>query len=333
MNNAAEKVLSILRKHEDYVSEEEISQALGITRKKVGEHVRRLRELGYELSSAPGKGYMLKAAPNVPSDLEVKPFLKTISVGRRYKYFKTIDSTNTYLASLYPSQAVHGMVVAADRQTAGRGRMQRSWHSPAGENLYFSILLRPEIVPTKVPQLALVTVAALLKVLISRFPDLSPKVKWPNDILVQGRKLAGILCEMRSEMGAGCSVIIGIGINVNSRHAKYPAELRDSVISLLDATGKIANRQKLVVHILAQLETCYEIWLKEGLQPFIDFLEDNSALKNQEITVVIGDREITGTVRGLSGNGALKLETPDGILQISSGEVHLKKVKVVNGRG
>ncbi len=157
----------------------------------------------------------------------------------------------------------------------------------------------------------------------NRFPDLTPGVKWPNDILVKDRKLAGILCEMRLEADKIQHVIIGAGINVNSRSETYPTELRDRAISLLDATGTVSDREQLIADMLMELENCYELWLEQGLSPFISLIEENSALRNREITVATQNKEITGIARGLSDEGYLMLETPEGILQFTAGEVHL----------
>jgi BirA family biotin operon repressor/biotin-[acetyl-CoA-carboxylase] ligase len=255
--------------------------------------------------------------------LEPESLLKTKYIGKHYVFLESVDSTSTYLAAMDPEAAVHGTVVTADAQTAGRGRMQNTWHSPAGLNLYFSVLLKPDIVPAKTPQLALVTAVALMTALKSNFPDLHPGVKWPNDILVQDRKLAGILCEMRIEADKIHHVIIGAGINVNSRSETYPPELRGRAISLLDATGKKSSREQLIADILTELEKCYELWLEKGLPPFIEIIEGNSAINDREITVVTQNKEITGIARGLSDDGYLRLETPDGILQFPAGEVHL----------
>jgi BirA family biotin operon repressor/biotin-[acetyl-CoA-carboxylase] ligase len=315
----------MLRKQNSYESGEDMSQALGISETAVGRHIQNLQAMGYDITSDSRKGFLLKAAPNVPSAFEVRPLLKTKFMGKSYLYLESVNSTSTYLAAMGPAEAVHGTVVAADHQTAGRGRMQRTWFSPPGTNLYFSILLRPDIVPVQAPQLALVTAAALLKVLKNKFTGLHPEVKWPNDILVQGRKLAGILCEMHAEVDRIHHVIIGIGMNVNSKRDSYPGELRDSAISLRDATGKVSSRQELIAAILTEMEKCYERWLKEGLLPFIEFLEENSAIKDREITVVLQNGEIPGIARGLSGDGSLILETPDGRHSLASGEVHLKK--------
>ncbi len=263
--------------------------------------------------------------PDAPVEFKVSPLLKTKYLGRKYVYLKSVNSTSTYLADMDRENAVHGTIVAADQQTAGRGRMDRTWHSPPGENLYFSVLLLPELIPAKAPQLALVTAAALIRVLKKRFPGLYPGVKWPNDILVQGRKLAGILCEMKTEMNDIHRVIIGIGINVNSTIGSYPQELRESAISLLDATGSISNRQELIADIAAELENMYEQWLKKGLAPLIRLLEENSAMRDQEVIVLLQNREIQGTARGLSDEGYLILETADGIVQLPAGEVLLTK--------
>ncbi len=259
------------------------------------------------------------------NNLDAESLLETKFIGKCYVFLETVDSTSTYLAAMDPATAVHGTVVAADRQTAGRGRMQNTWHSPAGLNLYFSVLLRPDLVPEKTPQLALVTAVALMTALKNNFPALQPRIKWPNDILVQDRKLAGILCEMRVEADKIHHVIIGAGINVNSRSETYPPELRGRAISLLDATGRKSSREKLIADILMELEKCYELWLEQGLPPFISIIEENSAISDREITVVTQDKKITGIARGLSDDGYLRLETPEGILEFPAGEVHLKQ--------
>jgi BirA family biotin operon repressor/biotin-[acetyl-CoA-carboxylase] ligase len=270
----------------------------------------------------------MNSAADVPGKLEVSPLLKSKCIGKSYVYLESVDSTSSYLASMGPDKAVHGAVVAADRQTAGRGRMQNTWYSPPGTNLYFSILLRPEIVPLKAPQLALVTAAALMKVFNQQYPGLHPAVKWPNDILVQARKLAGILCEMQTEEDRVSRVIIGIGINVNSQSESYPLELRERVISLRDATGETSSRQVLIVSILAEFEKCYELWLLQGLSPFMKILENNSATRDCEIIAVMQNREVSGIARGISDEGYLMLETPDGLIQLPAGEVHLKKREI-----
>jgi len=267
----------------------------------------------------------MKSAADVPGKLEVSPLLKSKCIGKSYVYLESVDSTSSYLAAMEPDEAVHGAVVAADRQTAGRGRMQNTWYSPPGTNLYFSILLRPDIVPLKAPHLALVTAAALVKVFKQKYPGLHPTVKWPNDILVQGRKLAGILCEMQSDEDRVRRVIIGIGINVNGKSESYPLELRERSISLRDATGATSSRQDLIASILTEFEKCYELWLQQGLSPFMKILENNSAIKDSEIIAVMQNREVSGIARGISDEGYLILETPDGLIQLPAGEVHLKK--------
>ncbi|UCH80129.1 MAG: biotin--[acetyl-CoA-carboxylase] ligase [Nitrospiraceae bacterium] len=267
----------------------------------------------------------MNTADDVPSKLEVSQLLKSKFMGKSYVYLESVDSTSSYLASMDNDKAVHGAVVAADRQTAGRGRMQNTWYSPPGTNLYFSVLLQPEIVPQKAPLLALVTAAALMKVFKQKYPGLHPEVKWPNDILVQGRKLAGILCEMQTEEDKVSRVIIGIGINVNGKSESYPFELRERAISLRDATGATSSRQVLIASILTEFEKCYELWLQQGLSPFKKILENNSATRDSEIIAVMNNREVRGIARGISDEGYLMIETSDGLVQLPAGEVHIKK--------
>ncbi len=284
------------------------------------------------MANNPHRERRLHDAADIPADSAVVPLLKTKLIGKPYLYLESVDSTSTYLASVPSHEAVHGTVVAAGEQTAGRGRMKRRWFSPPGTNLYFSLLLRPDITPAKAPQLALISAAALLNVLKNLFPGLHPTVKWPNDILLQGRKLAGILCEMQTKGNILNRVIVGIGLNVNSRCQRYEGRLRDTAISLLDATERTSNRITLIADILMEFERCYEIWMETGLQQFIAFIDENSAIRDREITVIMQEREITGIARGLTDDGHLRLETPDSTLLLPSGEVYLKDIYDVQKR-
>ena len=324
MHSTTARVLAALREEQDYVSGEGICRALGLSRTAVWKHINKLRAMGYGVESITHRGHRLRSAPNSPIPAEVLPLLRTRQLGRHLVFKGVTESTNRDAAGLAEAAAEEGTVVVADRQTDGRGRMQRSWFSPPGRNLYFSMLLRPRTAPHRVSQIALVAAAALLRALADLHDDLKAGLKWPNDILIESRKVSGVLCEMRAETDVVHHAIVGIGINVNMLPTDWPPELRDVATSLAAHTGGEVSRPRLLAAVLNEFEAGYTTWLSQGLTPFLTLLRDSSVLTGRHVSVGLLKDRIHGTVAGLSDEGALILQTPDGALrQITSGEVHI----------
>lgn len=326
MNATTEQVLNHLRATDEYVSGTALCGALGISRAAVWKQVQQLREQGYEIASAPNRGYRLVQGVNLPSALELGPLLTTRCFGQVLKYAAETGSTNADAAELARRDSPEGTVVVADTQTAGRGRLQRHWHSPPGENLYFSLLLRPQVLPERTPQLALVAGLALCRSLGALFPGLSPRAKWPNDVYLNGRKLAGILCGMSSEMERVRHLIIGIGINVNG--GEFPPEIADTATSLRRETGEEVSRPQLLAAVLAELEGAYCEWLENGLAPFVEQWNEVSYLAGHEVTVEVMNEQVRGTVLGIAESGALRLRQANGtVREIIGGDVHVLRGK------
>jgi len=323
MNETTEHVLELLRGGGEYLSGEEIGRKLGISRSAVWKHVRELKEAGYGIVSSPKKGYGLRAAANVPLAAEVAPHLKTLTLGRRIEYYDEVDSTNRAAGDLARQGAVGGAVIVADAQSAGRGRMGRRWESPAGNNLYFSVLLTPNVEPARVPQLALVAAVAVHEGLAECCPDIAAQIKWPNDILVGGRKVAGILCEASLEADRVHRVILGIGINVNG--TRVPPALRAIATTLRIAGGREVSRPALLGAVLNHLEARYEGWLQDGsLAGLIVYFEKHSALDDKPVAAENLSGVVRGTARGITPAGELLIETPGGeLLHLLAGDVHL----------
>jgi BirA family biotin operon repressor/biotin-[acetyl-CoA-carboxylase] ligase len=323
MNKTTENVLALLRGGAEHVSGEEIGRRLGISRSAVWKHVRDLRGAGYRIVSCPRKGYGLRAAANAPFAAEVTPHLKTLTLGRRIDYRDVVDSTNRVAGDLARQGAPEGTVVVADAQTAGRGRMGRSWESPAGENLYFSVLLTPDVVPARVPQLALVAAVAVHEGLAACCPRIVAAIKWPNDILVDGRKVAGILCEASLEADRVHRVILGIGINVNG--TSLPRALRPVADTLRSAGGRDVSRPELLAAVLNRLEARYAGWLRDGsLSGCLGYFERHSALTGRLVTAETLAGVVRGTARGITPGGELTIETQGGELRrLLAGDVHL----------
>jgi len=320
MNATSQEILGMLKEREAWVSGEDIGARFGMSRSAVSKHIGALRDGGYEIESSSRRGYLFRSAPKTPSEAEVAPRLTTRFVGRSLAYIPEVDSTNSMAADRARSGAPDGMTVTADCQSAGRGRLRRQWFSPPGDNLYFSVLLRPAVPPWRVGQLPLVAAVAVLKALDARWPALAASVKWPNDILVDGRKLCGILCESAAETDLVHHVIVGIGLNCNTR--SFPAELRDTATSLRIETGGGVSRPALLADVLNALEPEYERWREaQDLSPFLPLLTSRLAMHDRHVVVKNIRGELRGRVTGIAADGGLVLETSEGPVTVVSGDV------------
>lgn len=320
------KVLEALRRESAYVSGQRISQALGVSRMAISKHIRKLRDLGYEIESVPNRGHRLLKVPDVPLMEEIAPHLRTRAIGRPCRFLPACDSTNVRLAELAAAGAVEGTVVVADRQSGGRGRMGRDWFSPPGGNLYFSVLLRPAVAPGIVPRLALVAGLSIVEALNAGVAGLGAALKWPNDVLVADRKLAGVLCEMEAEADLVHHVIVGVGLNVNLPADHLPAELRDVATSLLIETGEAHARAPMLASLLNRLEHNYRDWLDNGLDALLPRMRDVSMLTGRHVSVALRGEPMAGVVEGLDADGCLLIRDTDGTVRhIPSGEVHVER--------
>ncbi|MDP6630395.1 MAG: biotin--[acetyl-CoA-carboxylase] ligase [Kiritimatiellia bacterium] len=320
MNASTDQIVRMLREREQWVSGEEIGADLGISRSAVSKHIGLLRDVGYEIGSSPRRGYIFCAAPNVPTASEVAPLLTTRALGRPLHYVPELSSTNTEAARRAQEGADEGTTIVSESQSAGQGRLRRDWFSPAGANLYFSVVLRPAVLPGRIGQLPLVVAVALLKAFKAFCPDVDAGVKWPNDILVGGRKLCGILCQSESEPDWVRHVIVGVGINVNI--GAFPPELSSIATSLRIETGADASRPALLADVLNAFEQEYDCWREaQDLTPFLPFLEAHSLMQGRDAVVKNVRNEISGRVSGIAPDGGLQLETEHGSVTAVSGDV------------
>jgi BirA family biotin operon repressor/biotin-[acetyl-CoA-carboxylase] ligase len=254
---------------------------------------------------------------------EVALFLNTGFAGRILHYRMETESTNLEAKQLAAAGAPEGSVVTADFQSAGRGRLGRNWVSPAGENLYFSVILRPPVVSYRVPQITLLSAAAIHRALVETLSGIDARIKWPNDIVVGGKKICGVLCEMQADPDTTHFVVVGIGINVNQR--KFPPDLLERATSLRLESGSSLCRPELLAGVLNRFEELYLQWLREDDLGFIlPYLERYSLLQGRDVIVDQLTRQITGTVKGIAPGGELLLGMADGTVRpISSGEASL----------
>ncbi len=306
------------------VSGEELSRQLGVSRNVVWRCVEALRDRGYRIASAPHRGYQLEDVPDAPFPWEVAPLLQTRCLGRECCFLEVTDSTNRVVAEFARRGAPEGLLVAADAQNSGRGRMARKWFSPPGCNLYFSFLLRPRTPPRCVPQVALIAAVALAHAVEALVSEISVALKWPNDLFVAGRKAAGILCEMEAEPDLVRHLVVGVGVNVNIPQREFPSEFAASATSLRVAAGRPVSRTALLASFLNHFEPAWEEWLAHGLAPFLAEWRRLSLLDGRRIAVENGCETIRGTVIGLSPEGGLLVQTPDaGPRAVMSGDAHV----------
>ena len=318
----AERIVDWLRVAAGPVSGEDLARRLRCSRAAVWKQVRALRRQGYRIEARRAAGYTLAAVPDRLGPAELAPHLT--GGWRQVHWFAETDSTQRVARELARAGAPEGTVVIAERQTAGRGRLGREWHSPAGLNLYCSVILRPPLAPGAVPCVALVAGVAVA-VAIAGTGALRPAIKWPNDVLLAGRKVAGILTEMDSELERVHHVIAGIGVNLNAPRMAFPPALRGKASSLLLASGQRVDRAAFTGRLLAALEARYGRFCSAGFEAVRGEWEEYSCLTGTEVCVAAPDGEIQGRVLGLDADGALRLQRADGgTVRIVAGEVTLR---------
>lgn len=315
------RILEWLRAADAPVSGEELARRLGCTRAAVHKQIGGLRAQGYAIASHHARGYLLEASPDRLGPAELAPYLR--GTWRRIVWHAELDSTQRVARELARDGAAEGTCVVAEAQTAGRGRLGRTWHSPAGLNLYASIVLRPAAEPGAVPQLALVAGIAVAAA-IRAATQLPAQLKWPNDVLIDGRKVAGILTEMEAEVERVRFVIAGIGVNVNAPARAFPPELRSTATSLAIAAGRRVDRPAFAARLLAELEDRVGRFAAGGFAALRAEWEGLSCLTGRAVTVTAADGRTTGTVRGIDDDGALRLATASGEARIVAGEVTLR---------
>jgi len=243
------------------------------------------------------------SAPDFATALRAKLHTKTL--GHPLYYFPTIDSTNVYAARIAHEGATEGTVVIADAQSGGKGRLGRSWVSPPGVNLYLSVILRPSVSAAAAPQLNLLAAVAVADA-IAEICQLTPTIKWPNDVLVVGKKICGILAEMQTGVGELRAVILGIGVNINAPLSAFPEELHDKASSLLLVSGRTIERSAFTASLLTHLEKYYVLWLEQGFAALRTTWEQYATeVLGKRIAVAASEGTVTGTALGLDDDGAL----------------------------
>jgi BirA family biotin operon repressor/biotin-[acetyl-CoA-carboxylase] ligase len=325
-SGSEELVLGFLAEAGDeFVSGEAISDKLGLSRAAVWKHVNALRGHGYRIDAVPARGYRLVEIPDRLTPLELRPLLATHDLGQALHCFEEVASTSDVARQLAEEGAAHGEVVIAERQTAGRGRRGRAWASPAGKNLYLSVLLRPDLPPQRAPELTLVASVALCDVV--RQAGVEAGIKWPNDLLARGRKLAGILTELAADPDTVHWVVLGMGVNLNVRTEDFPEDLRDQATSLAIERGQPAPRALFTAALLARLEEWLDLHAAEGFGPVRLAWKERSATIGREVRADVEGREVVGVAEDLDEAGALLVRCGKRLERVMAGDVHLLRAR------
>jgi len=308
------------------VSSAELSQQLGIGRAVLRARIEDLCELGYEIEASPHLGYRLKKSPDLLHAEDLRARLgKTKVIGRDIQVFEQTTSTNDVVEKLARDGVKEGVVVFAESQTKGRGRLGRVWISPARKGLWFSVLLRPDMRPQEVTQLVIAAAVSVWRA-IKYVTGLRAEIKWPNDILIGGKKVAGILTELSAELDRVKHVTLGVGVDVNQGAEEMPLELRQTATSLRLELGRQIGRAELATMILREMDRDYARIRSGKFTEVADEWEEQCTTIGKQVVVGIGARKLRGRAESLDDDGALLLRTEHGRLErIIGGDVTLDK--------
>ncbi|MBM6619834.1 biotin--[acetyl-CoA-carboxylase] ligase [Bacillus suaedaesalsae] len=321
-----EKLLEVFTQAQgEFVSGQKLSEAIGCSRTAIWKHIEDLRKEGYELEAVRRKGYRIMMKPEKVTSNEIQLGLATKYIGRTIHYEETVESTQKIAHRLSYDNVPEGTIVVADEQLSGRGRLDRTWHSPKFSGVWMSTILRPRIPLGQAPGLTLLAAVAVAQA-IEDMTELEPEIKWPNDILINGKKTVGILTEMQAESDRINAIIIGIGINVNQSVEDFPEELREKATSLRIENGSTLNRAELIQAVLMKLEKLYEQFLSNGFYPIKLLWEAYAISIGKRIIASTLRGTITGYAKGITDDGVLMLEDDHGTVHyIHSADIEIER--------
>lgn len=327
------KILEILKSDKkSYISGEDIARRLGVSRIAIWKQIQLLKKHGYDIVALKNNGYLLRSSPDLLLPAEIKAGLKSKMISAKIHYFPSIDSTNNFAKKLAQSGAAEGTLVLAEKQMRGKGRLGRCWFSPAAGNIYFSLILRPEILPADAQRFSLLAGLAVAAA-IKKVSGVAVRLKWPNDLVVPDKgttylKVGGILTEIGAESDRVNYLVAGIGINVNMNKNDFPADLRSKGTSLRaqDPVQAPILRVKLLQQILLELERYYKRFLKGDWDDIMNEYRCLDMLAGKTVSVKQGEEIITGKVIEIDAEGRLAVKSQSQVIRVSAGEVTITKL-------
>ena len=320
-----EEILRLLRSADGYISGQELCNRFGVSRTAVWKAINQLKEAGYEIEAQQNKGYRLMAAPDLMTEAEIKSLMHTEWVAKEVLYFDTIDSTNTKAQELAEKGYPSGTLVVADKQESGKGRRGRSWVSPSGTGIFMTLMIKPDINPNNASMLTLVAALAVAKAITSVIGE-EALIKWPNDIVVNGKKVCGILTEMNAQFDYINHIVVGIGINVHNE--SFPEEISQMASSLMiEAGGKRFHRAQIIAETMSYFEQYYDTFLKtQDLSALVREYDELLVNRNKSVRVLDPKEPFDGKAMGITPKGELIVDTWESRKLVSSGEVSVRGI-------
>lgn len=320
-----EEILRLLRGADGYISGQELCNRFGVSRTAVWKAINQLKEAGYEIEAQQNKGYRLKAAPDLMTEAEIKSLMHTEWVAKEVLYFDTIDSTNTKAQELAEKGYPSGTLVVADKQESGKGRRGRSWVSPSGTGIFMTLMIKPDINPNNASMLTLVAALAVAKAITSVTGE-EAMIKWPNDIVVNGKKVCGILTEMNAQFDYINHIVVGIGINVHNE--SFPEEISHMASSLMiEAGGKRFHRAQIIAETMSYFEQYYDTFLQtQDLSALVREYDELLVNMNKAVRVLDPKEPFDGKAMGITPRGELIVDTWESRKLVSSGEVSVRGI-------
>ncbi len=320
-----EEILRLLRSTDGYISGQELCNRFGVSRTAVWKAINQLKEAGYEIEAQQNKGYRLMAAPDLMTEAEIKSLMHTDWVAKEVLYFDTIDSTNTKAQELAEKGYPSGTLVVADKQESGKGRRGRSWVSPSGTGIFMTLMIKPDINPNNASMLTLVAALAVAKAITSVTGE-EALIKWPNDIVVNGKKVCGILTEMNAQFDYINHIVVGIGINVHNE--SFPEEISQMASSLMiEAGGKRFHRAQIIAETMSYFEQYYDTFLKtQDLSALVREYDELLVNRNKSVRVLDPKEPFDGKAMGITSKGELIVDTWESRKLVSSGEVSVRGI-------
>ncbi|WP_432404901.1 biotin--[acetyl-CoA-carboxylase] ligase [Wukongibacter sp. M2B1] len=319
-------VLEVLKKNKNcFISGEQLSNQLGVTRTSIWKYINALKQEGYKIESIPRRGYKLIEEPDTLSKDELLIELDRNRLGDSIYYLQQVDSTNNYVKKLALEGAVEGTIVIGEQQTGGRGRLGRHWVSPPGTSIYMSMLLRPLIHPNEAAKITEITAAAVANA-IDNVTGLKAGIKWPNDIILDNKKVCGILTEMNAELNNINYVIVGIGVNVNID--EFSDGISNIATSIKRVLGAEASRKDIVINIVKEFEKLYYDFINTGsLINTVDICKAKSVTLGRTVRIINKNETIIAKAIDITENGELVIKKDDGeIINVISGEVSVRGI-------
>ncbi|PZX07684.1 BirA family biotin operon repressor/biotin-[acetyl-CoA-carboxylase] ligase [Psychrobacillus insolitus] len=310
--NTKEKIIAkLLSSQGEPLSGQKLAEEFNISRTMIWKHLKSIEEDGYVIEAIKKKGYILQSIPELVSPEQITPFLETKSIGRNILYFPVCESTQTIASEEARNGAPHGTIVIAEEQTAGRGRLERAWDSSANKGIWMSVIIRPKISPQYAPQFTLVAAVAITKA-IEDLSNCTPEIKWPNDLLISGKKVTGILTELQADMDQVHSIIIGIGVNVNQSIKSFDETVQSIATSLKMETGNDFNRAELVAKIAYYIEKYTDMYVENGFAPIKLLWESYSGTIGKRIKATMLTETLEGVAVSITNDGVLQLKLDNG---------------------